>query len=83
MNLKLVTWRIGYDKFLVEADTDEEAIDKATKTNSSNPPADGDCEEEIKDRYFYKVADVDFKMLTNLFMKEDPSWYDDNGILFD
>ena len=71
MNLKMVTWEGDLTQFLVEADTNLEAIRKAVEANLQI----GDCDEEIKedvhDLTAYTVEDVDFGLLSEIFKRTD------------
>lgn len=70
MNLKMVTWDGDLTQFLVEADTNVEAINKAIEANLQL----GDCEgseEDIHDFNTYIVEDVDFSLLREIFQRTD------------
>ncbi len=70
MNLKLVTWEGDLTQFLVEAETNLEAIKKAVEANLQI----GDCEgfeENIHDLTTYTVEDVDFSLLSEIFARTD------------
>ena len=75
MNLKLVTWEcdelVELTQFLVEADTNLEAIHKAIGANLQM----SDCEEYksyICNLAAYTVKDVDFNLLIEIF--KDTEW---------
>ncbi len=70
MNLKLVTWDGDLTQFLVEAETNLEAIKKAIEANLQL----GDCEgseASIHDLTTYTVEDVDFSLLSEIFKRTD------------
>ncbi len=70
-NLKLVTWEGDLTQFLVDAETNMEAIQKAIEANLQI----GDCDEEIEadlhDLTAYTVEDVDFSLLSEIFRRTD------------
>ena len=84
MNLKLVTWDGDLTQFLVEADTDEEAIKKAIEANFifSDPEDDDDglVRKDMQDKSWYEVEDVDFNLLSEIFRRTDHDTYGE-GIL--
>ena len=70
MNLKMVTWEGDLTQFLVEANTNLEAIRKAVEANLQI----GDCEEIEEDPHdltTYTVEDVDFGLLSEIFRRTD------------
>ena len=84
MNLKLVTWDGDLTQFLVEADTDEEAIKKVIEANFifADPGDDDDglVREDMQDKSWYEVEDVDFNLLSEIFRRTDHDTYGE-GIL--
>ena len=75
MNLKLVTWDGDFTQFLVEAETEDEAIEKSIKANwKYGDPGGDDCglvARDIDDPTTYTVEDVDFSLLSEIFRRED------------
>ncbi len=70
IKLKLVTWEGDLTQFLVDANTNVEAIRKAIEANLQI----GDCDEEsedINDIATYTVEDVDFSLLSEIFERTD------------
>ena len=74
MTLKMVTWDGDLTQFLVEAETNDEAISKAIYANKecdrylkSNDPDDPD----ITDPTSYTVDDVDFDLLCEIVERSD------------
>ena len=84
MNLKLVTWDGDLTQFLVEADTDEEAIKKAIEANFifADPGDDDDSllRLDMQDSRAYEVEDVNFNLLSEIFRRTDHGTYG-KGIL--
>ena len=84
MNLKLVTWDGDLTQFLVEADTDEEAIKKVIEANFifADPRDDDDglVREDMQDKSWYEVEDVNFDLLSEIFRRTDHDTYGE-GIL--
>lgn len=74
MNLKLVTWDGDLTQFLVDANTNLEAIKKAIEANLKLGEL-GDCDDEIEDDIHdlttYEVEDVDFSLLGEIFRTTD------------
>ena len=71
MNLKMVTWDGDLTQFLVEADTNLEAIRKAVKANLQIGDCDEEIEDDIHDLTTYTVEDVDFSLLMEIFQRTD------------
>lgn len=71
IKLKLVTWEGDLTQFLVEADTNLEAIRKAVEANLRLGDCDEEIEEDIHDLTAYKVEDVDFSLLREIFQRTD------------
>ena len=71
IKLKLVTWEGDLIQFLVEADTNLEAIRKAVEANLWLGDCDEEIEENIHDLTTYKVEDVDFNLLREIFQRTD------------
>ncbi len=71
MTLKLVTWEDDLTQFLVEADTNLEAIRKAVEANLQLGDYDEEIEEDIHDLTTYTVEDVDFALLSEIFKRTD------------
>ena len=71
IKLKLVTWDGDLTQFLVEADTNLEAIRKAVKANLQIGDCDEEIEEDIHDLTTYTVEDVDFSLLSEIFKRTD------------
>ena len=83
MNLKMVTWDLDYMQFLVNADTNEDAINRAIGINLSYAPIDDEIQfEDINDPTTYSVDDVDYKFLTELFERRDIIGVIDNVVVF-
>ena len=58
MNLKMVTWDLDYMQFLVNADTNEDAINRAIGINLSYAPIDDEVQfKDIKDTFGCVVED--------------------------
>lgn len=68
--LKLVTWEGDFTQFLVEASSDEEAINKAIKANLEIT-YDEDDFDYINDFYTYTIDDVDFDLLCEILNRTD------------
>ena len=79
MNLKLVTWDGDLTQFLVEADTDEEAIKNAIEANFifADPGDDDDSllRLDMQDSRAYEVEDVNFNLLSEIFRRTDHGIY--------
>lgn len=73
MNIKLVTWDGDLTQFLVEAETNLDAIWKAIEANLKLGDCDG-TDSDIHDSTTYSVEDVDFKLLGELFNRKDFSF---------
>lgn len=71
MKLKLVTWEGDLTQFLVEANTNLEAIRKAIKANLQIGDCDEEIEKDIHDLTAYTVEDVDFSLLSEIFRRTD------------
>lgn len=71
MKLKLVTWDGDLTQFLVEADTNLEAIHKAIGANLQLGDCDEEIEEDVHDLTTYTVEDVDFGLLSEIFKRTD------------
>ena len=80
MNLKLVTWEGDLTQFLVNAETDEEAIDLAIEANKEIDITFHD--KDMDDKSTYSVEDVDFMMLCELFKRNDMAGKYENTIAF-
>lgn len=73
MNLKLVTWEGDLTQFLVEAETNDEAIRKATEANKEFDRFCGSDTSEIDDATSYTVDDVNFDLLCEIIERKD--WF--------
>lgn len=73
MNLKLVTWECDLTQFLVEAETNDEAIRKAIEANKEYDRFCGSDIPEIDDATSYTVDDVNFDLLCEIIERED--WF--------
>lgn len=92
MNLKMVTWEGDLTQFLVDAETDEDAIQQAIRANQEiddcytwQPDTDENDREHIDnvaDVAWYVVDDVDFCMLKAIFGREDCRRIYGNAIVF-
>ena len=89
MNLKLVTF-MDQVQFLVDAETDEEAVEIAVEANQNEllgPISDdescGLTIEELVDRSMYEIDDVsDMKFLFNIMRRNDMLGMADQAIVF-
>lgn len=79
--LKLVTWEGDLTQFLVEASSDEEAINKAIKANLEIS-YDEDDFDYINDFYTYTVNDVDFDLLCEIIKRNDIVDIYNNALVF-
>lgn len=68
--LKLVTWEGDLTQFLVEASSDEEAINKAIKANLEIAYDEEDFD-YINDFYTYTIDDVGFDLLCEILKRID------------
>lgn len=73
MKLKLVTWEGDLTQFLVEADTNAEAIKKAMESNLLIGEVDDEIFDDVKDATAYTVEDVDFDLLCEIIERND--WF--------
>lgn len=71
MNVKIVTWDGDLTQFLVEADTNVEAIRKAKEANFLIGNVDDEIIDDMKDPTTYTVEDVDFSLLCQIFGRND------------
>ena len=81
INLKMVTWDGDLTQFLVEADNNLGAIKKAVEANLKLGDCEGDT--DIHDLSTYKVEDVDFNLLKELFRRTDCLGIYGDAIVFD
>ena len=82
MNLKLVTWEGDLTQFLVEAETNDEAIRKAVEANKSIMEVNDEIYECISECASYTVEDVTFDILEGLFNRTDCGGRYKNSIVF-
>ena len=91
MDLKLVTWETDLTQFLVDAKTDEKAIQMAIESNreydenweyDTNDPNDADHLKSVKDKSMYTVDAVDLSVLEELFQRKDILGKYGPGIVF-
>lgn len=73
MNLKMVTWERDLTQFLVEADTDDEAISKAIYANKEFDRFCGSDNPDVNEPSLYIVDDVDFNLLCEIIERND--WF--------
>jgi len=73
MNLKMVTWDGDLTQFLVEAETDDEAISKAITANKKFDRFCGSDNPDINEPNLYIVDDVDFNLLCEIIERND--WF--------
>ena len=73
MNLKMVTWDGDLTQFLVEAETDDEAISKAITANKEFDRFCGSDNPDINVPSLYIVDDVDFNLLCEIIERND--WF--------
>ncbi len=79
-NLWMVTWNLDLTQFLVEAETDFEAVCKAIETNKKLEPSEYDPDMEIADTYWVEPVDMD--MLGEIIKRKDVWDVIDNVICF-
>lgn len=82
MNLKLVVYDGDLTEFLVNADTDEEAIEIAIKANEALDEVDEDALETIRDPSVYACGDVDWDLLKEMFDRGDITGVFENTVVF-
>ena len=82
MNLKLVTYDGDLTQFLVEADTDDEAIGIAIKANENLDEVDEDALETIRDPSLYSCEYVDWYLLREIFERSDKNGEVEGAIVF-
>ena len=73
-NLKMVTWEGDLTQFLVDAETDSDAIDKSIMANIEIAKANGWETDGYSDRESYSVDDVGFDFLKDLYHFRDDYW---------
>ena len=73
MKLKMVTWDGDLTQFLVEAETNDEAICKAIEANKEFDRWLGSDDPDVDDINCYTVDDVDFNLLCEIIERND--WY--------
>ena len=87
MNLKLVTWDGDLTQFLVEAISDEEAVNKAIEANfkyaDPGDDDDGMVATDMRDPVTYTVEDVDFAFLSEIFASACRNYAYCKAIIFD
>lgn len=59
MNLWLVTWGLDLTQFLVDAETESEAIYKAIEANKKIEPSEYDPDMEVTDTYSTDLVDME------------------------
>lgn len=74
VNLKMVTWEVDLTQFLVDAETDEEAIEKTIKSNLEIAKENDWETDGYSDKESYTVVDVDFNLLKEIFHFRDDYW---------
>ena len=72
-NLKMVTWGGDLTQFLVEAATNEEAIEKAIIANKEFDKFCGSDNPEVDDVACYTVDNVSFDLLCEIIERDD--WF--------
>ena len=84
MNLKLVTFDIDLTQFLVDARTNDEAIQRAIELNNSEFLGKMDDDHWIctNDKHNYTVDDVSMELLCGLMLRNDCLGISDNVIVF-
>ena len=73
MKLYMVTWDGDLTQFLVEAETNEEAISKAIYANKEFDRYCRSDNPDITDPTLYTVDDVDFNLLCEIIERND--WF--------
>ena len=73
INLKMVTWDGDLTQFLVEADTNEEAIEKAITANKEFDRLCGSDNPDVDNLNCYIVDNVDFDLLCEIIERND--WF--------
>ncbi len=72
MNLKFVTWDGDLTQFLVNAETDDKAIELAMKANFEYEKYDDHMVEDMKNPSTYEVEDIDtMEYLFNIIQRND------------
>lgn len=71
MTLKMVTWDGDLTQFLVEAETNDEAISKAIYANKEFDRFCGSDNPDVTDPTPYTVDDVDFDLLCEIVERND------------
>lgn len=69
MNLWLVTWGLDLTQFLVDAETESEAIYKAIEANKKIEPSEYDPDMEVTDTYSTDL--VDMELLCEIVKRND------------
>lgn len=78
-NLKMVTYELDLTQFLVDAETDEEAIQKAIHANCSYEFDSEEDEKDAKDKINYSVEDIyDMRNLYYICRRTDIMGFDNN-----
>ena len=86
MTLKMVTWEGDFTQFLVNADTDSEAIAKSIKANfkycSPGDDDENEVEKNMRDPTTYSVEDVNFDLLCEIFERTDICGKYEDAVVF-
>ena len=86
MLLKLVTYEGDLTQFLVDAETDEKAIEIAIKANRALDEElkeiDEDAFEVLGDSSVYQCEDVDWKLIKVIFDRDDKNGEVEDTIVF-
>lgn len=69
MKLWLITWDLDMTQFLVEAETESEAIYKAIEANKKIEPSEYDPDMEVTNTYSTELVDMD--MLCEIVGRRD------------
>lgn len=69
MKLWLVTWDLDLTQFLVDAETESEAIYKAIEANKKLEPTEYDPDMEVTNTYSTDLVDMD--LLCEIVKRED------------
>ena len=78
-NLKMVTYELDLTQFLVDAETDEEAIQKAIRANCSYEFDSEEDEKDAKDKINYSVEDIyDMRNLYYICQRIDIMGFNNN-----
>ena len=86
MTLKFVTYEGDLTQFLVDVETDKEAIEKAIEANKALDTELEEIDEDIWkiicDSSAYSCEDVDWKLLKEIFRRDDMNGEIEDTIVF-